>query len=129
MKRHFPVILFLGVLACARPAGAAYVTAGDLLTLCRSPDEKDRFGCMAHIAGIVDYHVMMQSLGTEPASADFCLPDDLPLDKVAAAVTDELAASPQSGSFIAAPAVLLALSKAYPCAAPKPRPVKKKKGK
>ncbi len=126
-KALFSVLLFLCV--ASLPARAAYVTGDDLLKLCRSGKPKEIYACMNYVAGVIDYHVMLQSLGTAPAT-DFCLPDDLTIEKAAVTVMVYLQRSPQDGAFIAAPTVALALSEAYPCtdAAPPPKkPAKKKK--
>lgn len=110
-----------GFLLAPRPAPAAYLTGNDLLAACQSNDQKDILTCMGYVAGVVDYQVMMQSMGSEPTAADFCLPPDLSMQKAAVTVLLYLRHTPQNGSFIAAPAVLMALSQAYPCAPLKPR--------
>ncbi len=71
--------------------------------------------CQAYIAGVLDYHNLVRSLGTAP-SVDFCVPDDVGMNKlqnVVAAYLDKN--SGIHGSFTAAPAVALALFSAYPC--------------
>ena len=117
--------IFLCLWLYSRPAAAAYITGSDLLKECSSDNTKELFGCMNYVAGVIDYQVMQQSLGTEP-SVDFCLPDDLPLDKVSVTVMLYLRQSPQLGSFIAAPAVTMALHEAYPCGPVKTHKKKKK---
>lgn len=102
------------LLLSARPAAAAYVTGDDLLKLCLSTRSADAVACLNYIGGVVDYHVMMQSLGTTPTT-DFCLPENMPLEKAAVTVFRYLKKSPQHGGFIAAPAVAMALHEAYPC--------------
>jgi hypothetical protein len=119
MKDVMKKALFLaGLGLCAgfysRPAAAAYVTGDDLVKSCRSDKPAEVFSCMNYIAGVIDYHVMMQSLGTAP-TLSFCLPENLPLEKAAVVVMLYLKKSPQNGSFIAAPAVTMALNEAYPC--------------
>ena len=79
---------------------------------------------MSYVAGVIDYQLMQQSLGTQ-ASVDFCLPEDLSIEKAAVTVMLYLEKNPMQGSFIAAPAVSMALQQAYPCAAM--RPVRKHK--
>ena len=111
--------LFLAaVCLCAgfhsRPAAAAYVTGDELAKTCQGGKPLEIFSCMNYIAGVIDYHVMMQSLGTAP-TIDFCLPEGLPLEKAAVVVMLYLEKSPQHDAFIAAPAVAMALHEAYPC--------------
>jgi hypothetical protein len=107
--------LFLCLWLPGRPAAAAYVTGDDLARTCRGGESVNIFSCLNYIAGVIDYHVMMQSLGTAP-TIDFCLPDGLPLEKAAVAVMLYLKKAPQHDSFIAAPAVAMALHEKYPCA-------------
>src|SRR4051812_42499920 len=83
------VRVLTAVLLClwlySQPAAAAYVTGKDLVNECRSDKADDMMGCMNYVAGVIDYQVMMQSLGTEP-SVDFCLPDNLSIEKAAVTV-------------------------------------------
>ncbi len=104
-------------------AQAAYVTGADLAKNCRSDNPVEIFSCLNYVAGVIDYQVIMQSLGTAP-TVDFCLPEELPIERAAASVMDYLQASPEHASFIAAPAVAMALHAAYPCG-----PIQKKKKK
>lgn len=117
---------FGGILA-ARPAAAAYLTGADLYAACNSKESKDVLTCMGYVAGVIDYHVMMQSMGSEPTATDFCLPADLSMEKAAVRVMLYLKRNPQNGSFIAAPAVLMALSQSYPCGPMKTVHKKKKR--
>jgi len=114
--KHFRILaavcLWLGLFG--HPAAAAYITGNDLLAECQSDNAKDVFGCMNYVAGVIDYQVMQQSMGTEP-SVDFCLPEDLTIEKAAVTVMLYLEKNPQNGSFIAAPAVSMALGQTYPC--------------
>jgi hypothetical protein len=102
------------------PAAAAYMTGDDLVKKCESNDGRDVYACMSYVAGVIDYQIMQQSMGTEP-SVDFCLPEDLTIEKAAVTVMLYLEKNPQQGSFIAAPAVSMALQQAYPCAPVKAR--------
>jgi hypothetical protein len=106
--------LVLGIWLYSAPAHAAYMTGNDLSHACGSEKTEDIFSCMHYIAGVIDYQVMLQSLGAEPVT-DFCLPEDLPLEKAAVAVMLYLKKSPQQASFIAAEAVTMALHEAWPC--------------
>lgn len=113
-KALIPAALCLCLWLYGRPAMAAYVTGGDLAEYCRGDKPQNTLKCMNYIAGVIDYHVMMQSLGTAPTT-DFCLPEDLPLEEASVTVMRYLKKSPQHASFIAAPAVTMALHETYPC--------------
>lgn len=96
------------------PAEAAYLTGADLLRRCRpSSVESQRF-CESYIAGIIDYHNLIRSLGTAP-SVDFCIPRDASIQEVTRQVLKYLARYPEHDHFIASPAVAMALYKTYPC--------------
>jgi len=109
------VIISLFLLFFAGNSRAAYVTSGNLLKKCESDNRDDLFSCMNYIAGVIDYHIFMQSLGTQPIT-DFCLPDNISIEKASVVVIAYLKETPQHAPFIAAPAVLMALNKEYPCA-------------
>ncbi len=113
----FSIILVLFSLMIApQTAAAQFMTHSDLEQNCAvgsTPEQINR--CMGYIAGVIDYHVVMQSLGTNP-STDFCLPPELLLEEAAIEVLAYLAQKPEQGGFIAAPAVALALNRVYPCA-------------
>ncbi len=109
-------------------ANAVYVTGDDLAIACLSESPQKILSCIHYVAGVIDYHTMMQSLGTTPA-VDFCLPKSLPIEQAALSVVDYLRKSPQHASFIAAPAVMMALQEVYPCKPILPRKRKKKSGK
>jgi len=115
MKR---VTLLISVCLCfwlyGGQAHAVYVTGDDLTVACLSESPQKILSCIHYVAGVIDYHTMMQSLGTTPV-VDFCLPKSLPIEQAALSVVDYLRKSPQHASFIAAPAVMMALQEAYPC--------------
>lgn len=71
--------------------------------------------CQAYIAGVLDYHNLIRSLGTAP-SVDFCVPENVDLAKLQKKVTTYIKANKEShDKFIAAPGVALALYHYYPC--------------
>jgi hypothetical protein len=107
-------VICLWAVLYVRPAEAAYVTGEDLVVICDSEKSQDIYSCLNYVAGVIDYHVMMQSLGTAPTT-DFCLPEDLPLEQAAVSVLMYLKRHPEHYSFIAAPAVVMALHEAHPC--------------
>lgn len=121
-------------LACAafalflfpRDAQAQFLTGADLLAHCQSDEGKRVYSCMNYVAGVIDYHVVMQSLGTAP-TISFCLPAKVGIEEATVVVMAYLKKSPHHLAFIAAPAVTMALAETWPCAKPNPKPKKKKK--
>lgn len=117
-----------GMLLLAIPAHAAqnsgFFSGHYLRDLCES-DEKGRekvkgghTACQSYIAGVIDYHKLLKSLGTQPA-IDLCVPNDVPMSRLQNIVFVYLAKNSQHTDFIAAPAVSLALYDYYPCDAVK----------
>ncbi len=113
-----------GVLLCSLcmpPVRAAEFSGDYLLQVCASDkDGKElspgsHIACQAYIAGILDYHNLISSLGTAP-SLEFCVPEGTSLYEIQRKVVRHLFRNKQDqGPFIAAPAVALALFNAYPC--------------
>lgn len=91
----------------------SYVRGVDLLSVCRVERKSTEF-CQSYVAGIIDYHNMLRTLKSEPA-VQFCIPERFTLQQVTEIVLKDLANSPQHDHFTAAPAVTLALFKAFPC--------------
>lgn len=116
------LLLSFSVLA-PKPAVAMYMTSADLARTCLSERSQDIYACTNYIAGVVDYHVLMQSFGTAP-TIDFCMPDYISMQQAAVIVMAYMRTAPQNDDFIAATVVPLALHKAFPCTA---KTVKKKK--
>jgi len=75
--------------------------------------------CQAYIAGVIDYHKLMKSLGTAP-TIDFCVPNTEKMGKLQDIVWVYLKENDAERDFIAAPAVTLALYEYYPCRYKKP---------
>jgi hypothetical protein len=113
------IVLLVGLLVPHR-AHAAYMTTADLQRDCLSEKKERISGCLNYIAGIIDYHILMQSLGTNP-TIDFCLPANLSLEDAGIAVMMYLRKYPQHDAFIASAAVPLALNQAFPCRPPPPK--------
>lgn len=88
--------------------------AKTLLILCQSDEEKELASCASYIQGIVDYHILVRSLGTAP-TVNFCLPEALTTDQEITIVRDYLTGNQQHQNFIAAPAVALAFYTLFPC--------------
>lgn len=112
MKR-FLALFF--IIFWVNPARAAYVTGEMLSNYCGSETPTDMVSCANYIAGIIDYHVFMQSMGAVP-ELGFCLPENITIEEVSFKVMKYLKSAPQQYEFIAAPSVIMALNKEYPCA-------------
>ena len=115
-----PLLALCLCLTLPRPAAAQFMTGEELERNCLGETPKEVYSCIGYISGIIDYHLLIQSLGTSP-SVDFCLPQDMRIDMAAAAVLEYLRKAPMNQHFIAAPAVALALTAKFPCAKPKPK--------
>lgn len=124
MKRAVIASLFF-LMAMTGPSFAAQNTAGFfsgayLQEICRSnPDGSETVAgghtaCQAYIAGVIDYHKLMKSLGTAP-TLDFCVPNTVPMKRLQSIVWVYLKKHSGNNDFIAAPAVTLALYAYYPC--------------
>ncbi|MBI1215582.1 MAG: hypothetical protein GC185_07175 [Alphaproteobacteria bacterium] len=112
-----PLALAVFLLAPVRPAQAQYVATAELERDCLSKNKEDIAACVNYVAGVIDYHVMLQSLGTAP-TISFCLPANLTKEQAAVVVMAYLRTRPQHDAFIAAAAIPLALNKTFPCRDP-----------
>ena len=119
--RPVPKILLVAAVLFAMPAHAARFSGNYLLEMCAS----DATGkelipgghavCQSYIAGQMDYHKLLQSLNNPPG-INYCVPEDVPMSKLQNIVARYLLENKnEHGSFIASPAVSLALYNAYPC--------------
>ena len=70
--------------------------------------------CQSYIAGVLDYHNMLQSMGTSP-NVDLCVPAGMKLKDLQEIVWHYLDKNTQNDAFVAAPSVTLALHKIFPC--------------
>ena len=102
------------------PAQAARFSGAYLLELC-DMDEKGRevvkgghTACQAYIAGVLDYHNVLQSLNIAP-KVDICIPEKVTSSELHAIVLRFLKKNSEHDGFVAAPAVTMALYEAYPC--------------
>lgn len=119
-KRLWGTMVAAGFCAVLLPrtAAAMYVSSADLARECLGEKPEQISACLNYIAGVIDYHLVLQSLGTAPTT-DFCLPENLRVEDAAFAVLSYMKGAPQNDAFIAAPTVVLALNSVYPCARPK----------
>jgi hypothetical protein len=127
MRNIIPVLFLLSLalwpaLAPAQATGqntgqttGALMTGKSLSLLCSSDKQDDVFSCQNYIAGIVDYHRLLKSLGNAP-SVDFCPPPTATLDQMRRIVAAYIQKHTEHQDFIAAPGVAMSLYAAYPCA-------------
>jgi hypothetical protein len=117
------IVLAFIVLFCAFPgnAQAARFSGDYLLHVCASDkDGKElvpggHIACQAYIAGVLDYHNLIRSLGTSP-SVDFCIPESVDMNTLQKNVVWYLMKNRQQhAKFVAAPAVAMAMLAFYPC--------------
>jgi hypothetical protein len=92
----------------------ALMTGKSLLSLCTSGQNADQFACQSYIAGIIDYHRLVRSLGTAP-TVDFCIPENVKMADMRDKNVAYLLQHSEHHDFIAAPGVSLGLYKAFPC--------------
>ncbi len=114
------IIAFL-CLAYPVPANAARFSGEYLLHVCGSDEEGSELvegghiACQAYIAGVLDYHNLIRSLGTSP-SVEFCVPEGVSMNELQGLVYNYLYQNKAEHSkFIASPVVALALLSSFPC--------------
>lgn len=108
------ILLAFLATANARAEPGAYMTGRNLSLLCVSETSEDRFSCQSYIAGVIDYHRLIKSLGTAP-SVDFCIPDTVKMAQIKNIVTLYIRQHTEHQDFIAAPGVAMAMFNAFPC--------------
>ncbi|MEM6780406.1 MAG: Rap1a/Tai family immunity protein [Pseudomonadota bacterium] len=114
------ILCFVFLVVTITPSYAAIFSGAYLLELCKRDAQGSEIvegghtACQAYIAGIIDYHKLLRSLGTSP-SVDFCVPDDVKMNDIQDVVWTYLNQNSENDGFIAAPAVALALFEVFPC--------------
>ena len=115
------VIMLCVFITVPLQAQAARFSGQYLMSVCASDKNGKEItpgghiACQAYIAGILDYHTLLKSLGTAPG-IDFCVPEKASMAQVQNRVQSYvLRHQNQHSSFIAASGVALALYNAYPC--------------
>jgi hypothetical protein len=97
-----------------RVSQATMMTGNALATMCSSEKDVDLFSCQSYIAGVIDYHLLIKGLGTAP-SVDFCIPAGVKMDDIRMVILEYFEGNNQHSTFVASPAVALALFDAFPC--------------
>ncbi|PZO88287.1 MAG: hypothetical protein DI626_02105 [Micavibrio aeruginosavorus] len=104
--------------------GAGMFSGAYLYEICASKKggkevvEGGHTACQAYIAGVVDYHKLLKSLGVQPL-IDFCIPNTEPMVRLQSIVWLYLHKNKQHMEFMASPTVTMALYDYYPCEVPK----------
>lgn len=103
------------------PAFAARFSGDYLLQVCASDKNGNplvpggHIACQAYIAGILDYHNLIRSMGAAPG-IDFCVPDRVTMNSLQDRVASYIFKNKKDhGAYIASPAVAMAMFYAYPC--------------
>lgn len=120
MRIIFFLAAFLMAFSIAPPAHAARITGAYLMQLCDKNGKGEEVlpgghvACQAYIAGVLDYHSILQSLKLAP-DLNICVPDKVTLNDMHDIVLDYLKRNSQHDGFVASPAVTMALYQVYPC--------------
>jgi hypothetical protein len=102
------------------PAQAARFSGAYLYQLCNMDKNGKEIvkgghtACQAYIAGVIDYHTLLQSMKIAP-KIDICIPSKTPSATLHAVVLAYLARNNTHDEFVAAPAVTMALYEKFPC--------------
>jgi len=124
-------LFFIALLACATYASpviaqdkkghikSPYVSAKYLKEICKMTGGVEAVqggaaACQSYIAGVIDYHKMLQSMGTRP-NVKVCVPQGVTLKQLQDITHNYLTRNPHHNDFTAAPAVTLALFGRFPC--------------
>jgi hypothetical protein len=114
-------ILFFLISFLPLPSHAARFSGEYLLGMCASDKNGKELvpgghiACQAYIAGVLDYHTLLSSLGTPPA-IDFCVPDTVTMNTLQKKVESYIFYNKREHmGFIAAPGVAMGLYSYYPC--------------
>lgn len=107
-------VVFSLLFALPREAPAQYMSTRDFASFCLGQKKEEMSACINYVAGVVDYHMILQSFGTAP-TIDFCLPEDMTKEQAAVAVMVYLRTMTQNDAFTAAATIPLALNRKFPC--------------
>jgi len=108
------LILFIFLQFLPNQVNAAYITGDMLKEYCDSNKPEDLLICTNYIAGIIDYHVFMQSMNAMP-NLGFCLPEGVTIEEASFVVMKYLQNSSYYDPFIGASSVIMAMHNEYPC--------------
>ena len=95
--------------------GLMQICRPDPSTAAKTKDDGRIDRCRHYISGVMDYHSLLNSLGTIPVGANFCVPFNTSELDIQKAVYAFLKEHPRYADRPAVPAVAVALSRAFPC--------------
>jgi len=119
MRLLLLLLLLLPLKTHAQETGAL-ISGAYLYQVCARDDEGAEIvkgghtTCQAYIAGLIDYHHLLRSLGSAP-SIDICVPNTAKLSDLQDIVWQYLEDNEQHAAFNASPAVGMALFEVFPC--------------
>lgn len=121
IHKHFLILImsifFLHIFSM--PSKSAEISTDYLLSVCEADAEGKEtvagghITCQAYIAGVVDYHSLYYAVASPQIG--ICVPSDVSLSALQKIVVEYIKKNPQHLGFVAAPAVILALNRVYPC--------------
>jgi len=123
MTKHFCLMMMIGMMVLGfspRAQADTQFSGAYLLHVCEMDAKGNEIvkgghtACQAYITGVIDYHRILQSMKLAP-KIDVCVPTKTPVANLHRIVLAYLRKHKENDAFIAAPAVTLALYKAYPC--------------
>ncbi len=97
-----------------------FVSSAYLHKICARNDEGGEVvkgghtACQAYIAGVIDYHNLLKSLGTEP-SIKICITNSAKPSDLQDIVWKYIDRNAQHDAFAGAPTITLALAQVFPC--------------
>lgn len=116
----FAALVLTLLCVAAPPVQAARFTGAYLVRICGVGADGAEISpgahaaCQSYISGVIDYHNMLRGMKIAP-EINICVPSAVTLNELHVVVLRYLERNAQHDSFIAAPAVLLALYDKYPC--------------
>lgn len=122
MRITFLIVMLLSFVIPAAQAqdSRIFISAAYLHQICaRNADGGETVAgghtaCQAYIAGVIDYHNLLITLGTAP-SVNLCITNNAKPSDLQDIVWTYLDKNPQHDAFAAAPAITLALAQVFPC--------------
>ncbi len=117
----FVALCLFSISSISSNVDAAQFSGGYLLKVC-SVDKRGeevieggKIACQGYISGVIDYHNMLRATGL-PAEMNFCIPETETLNELHIRVLLYVYKNRKlHKSFVAAPAVTMALMDSYPC--------------
>lgn len=105
---------FCATAQAARMSGAYLYRVCDMDAQGRETIKGGHAACQSYIAGVLDYHSVLQSMKIAP-SVNICVPQKTTLRDLQDIVLNFLRTHKEHDGFVAAPAVTMALFQVFPC--------------